>query len=104
MASRKEALKSLLGELPLTVEMYWLLRQRNKPFVSHYNLDKLREVLEGACQQAYAAAPFPPDGKKVFLFATLHYWVEQTTLMGLALRGLGHDVTLMYLPYSNFRR
>ena len=37
-----------------------------------------------------------PKGKKLLLFATLHYWVEQAAMIGLALRGMGHDVTIAY--------
>jgi hypothetical protein len=38
-------------------------------------------------------------GKKIFIFSTLHYWIEHAAVMGIALAGLGHDVTLGYLPY-----
>jgi hypothetical protein len=40
----------------------------------------------------------------LLLFATLHYWVEQAAMVGLALRGMGHDVTIAYLPYSDWRK
>ena len=45
---------------------------------------------------------FALPGKKVFFFASWHYWIIHTTLCGLTLRGLGHDVTLGYLPYSDY--
>jgi len=96
-------LKQLLGELPFTVEMYWLLRQRNKPFKSHYDLERLRKVLPGACEQVRSYLQDTLKGKKVFIFTTLHYWVEQTTLTSLVLAGMGHQVTMMYLPYSRYK-
>ena len=43
-------------------------------------------------------------GKKIFLFANLHYWIEHATLLGSALAGLGHRVTLGYLPYSDWQK
>ena len=42
--------------------------------------------------------------KKVLIFATLHYWIEHAALLGMALAGLGHEVTLAYLPYANWRK
>jgi hypothetical protein len=44
------------------------------------------------------------QGRKLLLFATLHYWVEQAAMVGLALRGLGYDVTVAYLPYGDWRK
>jgi hypothetical protein len=43
-------------------------------------------------------------GKKVLFFATLHYWIEQSAYLGLVLAGLGHDVTLLTLPYSEWHK
>ena len=39
----------------------------------------------------------------MFIFATLHYWIEHTALLGLALAAQGHQVTLGYLPYAEWR-
>ena len=41
-------------------------------------------------------------GKKVFIFATLHYWIEHAALTGLSLSAMGYDVTLGYLPYHDW--
>ncbi len=40
--------------------------------------------------------------KKVCLFASLHYWIEESALIGLALAGQGHSVNLAYLPYAEW--
>jgi hypothetical protein len=32
----KEVVKQLLGEVPFTAELYWLLRQRGKPLQSRF--------------------------------------------------------------------
>jgi hypothetical protein len=39
---------------------------------------------------------------KVCLFASLHYWIEESALIGLALAGQGHSVNLAYLPYAEW--
>jgi hypothetical protein len=43
-------------------------------------------------------------GKKILFFATLHYWIEQAAYISLTLAGLGHKVTLMTLPYSEWHK
>ena len=43
-------------------------------------------------------------GKNVLFFATLHYWIEQSAYLGLVLAGLGHKVTLLTLPYSEWHK
>jgi hypothetical protein len=42
--------------------------------------------------------------KRILMFATLRYWIEHAALLGMALSGQGHTVTLAYLPYPNFRK
>ena len=107
MINRRK-LKQVLGELPYTVELYWNLYKRHQPWQAHFNLDLLKEVLPKAVQQATknrqirnnASGMYP--GKKIFLFASLHYWIEYTTLLGVALAGKGHQVTLSFLPYATW--
>ena len=98
----KKALKSILGRLPYTVELYWQLVQRHKPWAAHYNLDNLEAGLPEAVRQTALFAPSAKPGKKVFIFASLHYWIDFSTYLGLALAGQGHDVTLSFLPYANW--
>jgi hypothetical protein len=40
--------------------------------------------------------------KKVFIFAALHYWIEQATITGLGLAADNHDVTLGFYPYFDW--
>ena len=98
----KRLLKSILGRLPYTVELYWQLVQRHRPWSAHYNLDDLAAVLPDAVRQTKSFAAAAEPGKKVFIFASLHYWIEFSTLLGLAFAGKGHDVTLSFLPYANW--
>ncbi len=44
-------------------------------------------------------------GRKAdLLFTTLRYWIEHSVLMGMGLAGLGHKVTLAYLPFDNWQK
>lgn len=98
----RRRLKTILGELPYTAEIYWELVQRHKPWQAHFNLDFLERVLPEAVQQASLARERSAPGKSVFIFASLHYWIEFSALMGLALAGQGHQVTFSFLPFDNW--
>ena len=98
----KRAIKRILGEMPLTAELYWYVIQRHKPWKAHYSLDLLEKVIAQAAAQAKQYAEKAKLGKKVFVFATLHYWIEYSALMSLALAGKGHQVTFAFLPYASW--
>jgi hypothetical protein len=98
----KFALRNFLGDLPLTAEIDWMLRQKNRPRRDHFNLDRLGKSLPTARAVVEPIAREAKPGKKVLFFATLHYWIEQSAYLGLALAGIGHRVTLMTLPYSEW--
>ena len=100
----KSLVKDLLGEMPFTAEMYWLLRHRDWKIRSRFNLEGLKARLPEMVAQVTPYARTAPSGKKVFIFASLHFWISHAAVTGLALRGLGHDVTLGYLPFSNFAK
>jgi hypothetical protein len=102
----KSALKELLGELPLTAELYWQLRQAGQPLTESFNLEQLekqipiwREDLKTILKSDGLLS-----GKRVLIFAMLRYWIAHAALMGMALRSLGHDVSLAYLPYSDWTK
>lgn len=97
----KTAAKKILGEMPLTAEVYWHLRQGGKPPRTGYKLDELQKRLPLMVEQITAAHDANQTGKNVFIFSTLHFWIAHGTVLGLALAAQGHNVTLGYLPYSN---
>jgi len=99
---KKSSLRNFLGELPLAAELDYALRQRNRARKDHYNLSRLEKSLPLAVSQIAPFAQKAKPGKKVLFFATLHYWIEQAAYISLALAGLGHKVTLMTLPYSEW--
>ncbi|MCK4727208.1 MAG: hypothetical protein KAT29_15450, partial [Anaerolineales bacterium] len=98
----KKAVKQVLGELPYTAELYWQIRQEGRPLSKSFSLDRTEQWLPCWREEAEAAARLHPPGKRVVIFATLRYWIEHAVLMGYALAGLGHRVTLAYLPYANW--
>jgi hypothetical protein len=66
------------------------------------SLPAARAVVEPFAKKARASTTL--SKKKVLFFATLHYWVEQSAYLGLVLAGMGHDVTLLTLPYSEWHK
>lgn len=100
----KRIIKDFLGEIPLSVELFWLLRQRSFAPAGRFRLNALQANLPEACAQVRPLAQNAPRGKQIFIFATLHYWIEHAVLLGLALAGQGHKVTLAYLPYGEWQK
>lgn len=98
----KEKIKHTLGKLPWVSEAWWALRGKKKPWSSHFKLEGLRGVLGGAVTDVRQLAMQNDHPKKVLVFASLHYWIEQAGLIALALAGQGHEVTLGYLPYADW--
>ncbi|MGD8403890.1 MAG: hypothetical protein PVJ21_09530 [Anaerolineales bacterium] len=95
-------LKNFLGSIPYTADLYDALR-KSRPR-TRYNLEQLAAHLPIAVEQVRPFAERASKGKKLLLYATLHYWVELAAMIGLALRGMGNDVTIAYLPYSDWRK
>jgi hypothetical protein len=107
--AKDSTLRNLLGDLPFTAEIDWMLRSKNRPRKDHYNLSRLQKSLPAARAVVepfalHAERSRSGGKKKVLFFATLHYWVEQSAYLGLVLAGMGHDVTLLTLPYSEWHK
>lgn len=97
-------IKKVLGEIPYTAELYWHLIQRHKDWQLHFKLNFLDSILPEAVRQVEPYARSSQPGKDVFIFASLHYWIELSTLMSLALAGKGHQVTFSFLPYGTCQK
>ena len=95
-------IKDLLGEMPFSADIYWLLRNRGNKFNSRFDMDALAARLPELMAQVKPFSEHASGGKQVFFFASWHFWIMHAALSGLALRGLGHQVTLGYLPYSDY--
>ncbi len=92
-------LKDVLGRVPMAADLYDAMRG-SRPR-TRYNLEQLAAHLPTAVDQTRPFTAAAQSGRKVLLFATLHYWIEQAVMVGLALRGRGHEVTIAYLPYAS---
>jgi hypothetical protein len=100
----KNSLRNFIGELPLAAELDYALRQKNRDRKDHYNLSHLGKSLPPAVGQVRPFIEKAPAGKNILFFATLHYWIEQAAYISLTLAGLGHKVTLLTLPYSEWHK
>jgi hypothetical protein len=100
----KSKIKDWLAGLPLAAETYWYLRQPGKPMRENFSLDRLEKHLPDWATQVELMRQVTPSGKQILIFGTLRYWIEHTTLVGMALSALGHNVTLAYLPYDNWQQ
>lgn len=101
---KKTTLKDILGELPYSAELFWYIRQTGKPPVGGFSLKPLADALPGWARCVEQADVEKKRPRKVVIFTMLRYWIEHTTLLALGLTALGHDVTLVYLPYAHWKR
>ncbi len=107
----KQDIKNILGQIPLTAEAYWYLRQPGKPVTPEFALDRLEQsipewrtqVMSSKVYSSLNRSRMSDRHKRVFIFATLRYWLEHATLLGMSLAGLGHSVSLSYLPYARWQ-
>jgi hypothetical protein len=119
------AAKTLLGEIPLTAELYWQFRQQGKPLSKSFSLQRVQKHLPewidtvkrqlNNAEQNVRRVEIDPNaltrgasqndtlGRKILMFTTLRYWIEHSVLLSLALTGQGHQVALAYLPVNNWR-
>ena len=95
-------LKDLFGKFPLTVEAYWALRGRNKKWSAHFELEDLNGVLQQAVRDVLKFQRKTENPRKICVFSTLHYWIEQSMLVALGLAGQGHQVNFAWLPYADW--
>lgn len=96
-------LKRVLGELPLAAELDWALRGRHAPG-DGFKLEEIKAALPDWVGQVAHSPLRKRAGKRVLVFATLHYWISHAILLSLSLAGMGHKVTFSYLPYSNWKK
>jgi hypothetical protein len=99
-------LKNLLGRVPFVAEMYWYFRQKGFPPPGSFSLKNLRNWLANKDAYLTEELEIEPavDQKDVLLFSFAPYWISQTTVTGLALAGLGHQVSLGFLPFTRWQK
>lgn len=104
--SPKDRIKQALASVPGAARLYWRTLDRGGPtlnFTGNHSLERLKHVLPEWCRQASEARIKSTVGREVMIFGTFRYWIEHITLLGLALTGLGHRVSLTYLPYAKYK-
>ena len=102
--SGTETIKRILGGIPFTAELYWLIRQRGKQINTRFSLKGLQAHMPEIAPVVNRLHKAAPAGKKVFVFATLHYWIEHAAMLGMSLAAQGHKVTMGYLPYADWQK
>lgn len=95
--------KKMLGQIPLAAELDWALRSKGDP-IGGFKLEELRDALPAWCEAVKNSPLRQESGQRILIFATLHYWIGHAALTALALAGIGHEVTLGYLPYSDWQK
>ncbi|MBQ6504334.1 MAG: hypothetical protein IJI57_10525 [Flexilinea sp.] len=103
MPNYKEAIRNILGEIPLTAEFYYELKKKNQPF-TRYSLKNIQANLPQMLKDIEEGKKECDEPKKVFVFASLHYWIEHAATVALYISALGHHVTFGYLPYSDWQK
>ena len=91
--------KKFLSKIPYSADLYDALRPVRPK--TRYNLSQLEKAFGNGLLQGFTVTN-EVKRKKIVIFATLHYWIEQAVVIGLVLRGMGHDVTIAYLPYGDW--
>ena len=100
----KEALKNILGQVPFTAELYWLVRQRGRPIATRFSLKRLQAAMPELVAQATMLREPAKNPRRIFLFASLHYWIEHTALLGISLAAQGHKPVLGFVPYGDWQK
>lgn len=103
MPNYKETIREILGEIPLTAEFYNQLKKTSQP-ATRYSLKNIQERLPQMLQDVENNKKTLDEPKKVFIFASLHYWIEHAATVALYFAAQGHDVTFGYLPYSDWQK
>lgn len=105
MNKKMNVIKKIIGETSFSTDLFWLVRRKSNGTNTRFALRRLQEVMPELVAEAQIAkknARFP--GKKVFIFAAMHYWIEQVTLTAMGLAVDNHDVTLGYYPYAEWNK
>ncbi len=96
--------KTILGTIPFAAEVDWALYSHRKRAIGRFSLEKLSSMLPEMVAQTKPFAEKAGPGKRILIFASLHFWIQHAVVTGLALAGLGHKVSLLYLPHARYDR
>lgn len=103
MILRKEILEQVAARIPFLAEWDVRLRPGTPPAGRAvrrlvWELPRWKEDIEAIRPRV----PPTEAPRRVVLFAMMDRWIYMQTLVALVLAGLGHEVTLAFLPYANW--
>ncbi len=100
--STKQLITRLLGEIPLTAEFYFQIKKNNEPG-TRYSLKNLKARIPQMLEEIEAGKRTTENPKKILVFTSLHYWIEEAATLALYFAATGHDVTFGYMPYADWK-
>lgn len=102
---KADVLKRVLGEIPLSAEVFQSWLAGDRPPSAGVRLHRLKKALPGwVAAAAGACTPTGPGRiRRVLVVGYLRWWTEYACALGILLAGLGHEVDFGYLPYRNWR-
>lgn len=98
----KQLITRFLGEIPLTAEFYFQLKNNSEPG-TRFSLKNLKARLPKMLEEIEAGRRTTEDPKKILVFTSLHYWIEEAATLALYFAAAGHQVTFGYLPYADWK-
>ena len=102
MSSSSSLLKGLWERLPFAPALYWRLVRR-RSLSKRPRIDNLSRQLAEWVAEARAAGFEPvPTPRKVLMFTSVPIWMRHSSLLAAAYAGIGHQVTLAYLPHIDW--
>ena len=98
----KQVLSRILGEIPLTAEFYFQLKNQSEPG-TRYSLKNIQARLPQMLEDVQNNRKTIENPEKIFVFTSLHYWIEEAATIALYFAAQGHKVTFGYLPYADWK-
>jgi hypothetical protein len=104
VTSVRAFLRQQFGTVPYSAELYQRYLAAGAAPASGFPLEKIAERLPAWAAAASEARkqPIVSPVKKIFLTATLRWWIEYCLGLGFLLYGAGYDVVLGYFPYRRW--
>ena len=98
MSQAVNGLKGLWESFPFAPELYWRLILRGS-LEKQPRINRLsRNIAKWVSQARDAKFEPAPNPKKVLLFTSIPSWMMHSSLLAVTYTGMGHQVTLAYLP------
>ncbi len=98
----KKILSNILGEIPLTAEFYFQLRNKREPG-TRYSLKNIQARLPQMVADIEKYKVKAKKPKKILVFTSLHYWIEEAATIAMYFAAKGQQVTFGYLPYADWQ-